>query len=133
MLTCVLFTVNGGQLTPNSQRSLPSPDVHDEMSSSKSERSSPAQFVPVASDQHEITYHLRNSSQLKEVESFVQSLNQVLKSSPQCSLAEGAQLLQLGDLHMCLNSLLDVHKMVSFLFSVNCVIRRSLLDSKNSR
>ena len=117
-------------MTPNSQRSLsaPSPDVHahsDEItcSSNKSERSSPAQFVPVADDddrhhhhQHQhrnIFRHLRDDSQLNKVESFVQCLNNVLKSSPECSLAEASQVLQLGDLHMCLNSLLDVHKKVN--------------------
>lgn len=100
-------------MTPNSQRSLPSPDAHDEICSSKSERSSPAQFVPVAD--HEVTpFRLRDTSQLEKVESFVQSLNKVLEATPECSLATGAQSLQLGDLQMCLNSLLDLHKKVGF-------------------
>ena len=48
----------------------------------------------------------------KPVESFVAAMHQVLRSSPQCSLADAAQLIQLNDLTTCLHSLLDLHKKV---------------------
>lgn len=53
----------------------------------------------------------------KPVESFVAAMHQVLQGSPQCSLAEAAQLIQLNDLTTCLHSLLDLHKKVSTRFS----------------
>ena len=141
---CVYVLVNGGEMTPNSQRSVPSPEASDDLlcsgSSSggnKSGLSSPAQFVPVScaiaascSDScnaptppssalmvHESVDHLRDTSQLKHIETFVSSLQQVLsdKLNPDATLADASQLIQLSDVHMCLDSLLRVHKKVSFL------------------
>lgn len=55
---------------------------------------------------------LRSSQLTKPVESFVAAMHQVLQGSPQCSLADAAQLIQLNDLTTCLHSLLDLHKKV---------------------
>lgn len=57
---------------------------------------------------------LRSSQLTKPVESFVAAMHQVLQGSPQCSLADAAQLIQLNDLTTCLHSLLDLHKKVSY-------------------
>lgn len=48
----------------------------------------------------------------KPVESLVAVMHQVLQGSPQCSLAEAAQLITLSDLTTCLHSFLDLHKKV---------------------
>ena len=127
--------VNGGQLTPTSQHSVPSPadDDHPTGSSSagsstsrKSGTSSPAQFVPAhlvpSSGENNnnspttslVSYANPSSPAVlaKPVESFVAAMHQVLQGSPQCSLADAAQLIQLNDLTTCLHSLLDLHKKV---------------------
>jgi len=97
------YHMNGGQLTPTSQHSVPSPDVHDHRgggsSTSKSGHSSPAQL-------------LKDSSQwTKPVETFVQNIHHVLQSSPaDVSLADAAASIQLNDLHTCLHSLLNLHQ-----------------------
>ena len=117
-------------MTPTSQHSVPSPDVHDHRgssSTSKSGHSSPAQLVPAVVRARDVpapdcavdgvvSFQLRDSSQwTKPVESFVQNIHQVLQSSPDCSLADAARSLQLNDLHTCLNSLLCLHQKVSTL------------------
>jgi hypothetical protein len=141
--------VNGGQLTPTSQHSVPSPAEEDgdhpastssagssTSSARKSGTSSPAQFahhVPAhlnvpssAADNNNasspsttslVSYaHPSSPSTVlaKPVESFVAAMHQVLQGSPQCSLADAAQLIQLNDLKTCLHSLLDLHKKVFF-------------------
>lgn len=141
--------VNGGQLTPTSQHSVPSPAEEDgdhpastssagssTSSARKSGTSSPAQFahhVPAhlnvpssAADNNNasspsttslVSYaHPSSPSTVlaKPVESFVAAMHQVLQGSPQCSLADAAQLIQLNDLTTCLHSLLDLHKKVFF-------------------
>jgi hypothetical protein len=131
--------VNGGQLTPTSQHSVPSPAEEDgdhpatssagSSTSRKSGTSSPAQFhvpahlnVPSTAENNNnnassttslVSYAQSPSTVLaKPVESFVAAMHQVLQGSPQCSLADAAQLIQLNDLTTCLHSLLDLHKKV---------------------
>jgi len=115
--------VNGGQLTPTSQHSVPSPDVHDHRgggsSTSKSGHSSPTQLVPAVIRGRDVpdsvsAFQLKDSSQwTKPVETFVQSIHHVLQSSPaDISLADAAASIQLNDLHTCLHSLLHLHQKV---------------------
>ncbi|XP_046646811.1 uncharacterized protein LOC124336924 isoform X2 [Daphnia pulicaria] len=131
------YQMNGGQLTPTSQHSVPSPAEEDgdhpatssagSSTSRKSGTSSPAQFhvpahlnVPSTAENNNnnassttslVSYAQSPSTVLaKPVESFVAAMHQVLQGSPQCSLADAAQLIQLNDLTTCLHSLLDLHK-----------------------
>lgn len=135
--------VNGGQLTPTSQHSVPSPAEEDgdhpatssagSSTSRKSGTSSPAQFhvpahlnVPSTAENNNnnassttslVSYAQSPSTVLaKPVESFVAAMHQVLQGSPQCSLADAAQLIQLNDLTTCLHSLLDLHKKVFYFY-----------------
>ena len=49
----------------------------------------------------------------KPIENFAAAMHQVLsQGSPESSLADSAQLMQLNDLTACLHSLLDLHKKV---------------------
>ncbi|KAK4011913.1 uncharacterized protein LOC116921897 isoform X2 [Daphnia magna] len=136
------YQMNGGQLTPTSQHSVPSPAEEDgdhpastsssagssTSSARKSGTSSPAQFahhvpahltVPSSAAENNnnsttslVSYAHPSSPTVlsKPVESFVAAMHQVLQGSPQCSLADAAQLIQLNDLTTCLHSLLDLHK-----------------------
>ena len=164
--------MNGGQLTPTSQHSVPSPadvdgdhphHLHRNAASTggsgsstgsssaafKSGASSPAQFnhsvpahliVPSSSttppsneasslvafpnghahhdeddDDNGHLVRIQPRSVGKPIENFAAAMHQVLsQGSPESSLADSAQLMQLNDLTACLHSLLDLHKKVSF-------------------
>ena len=118
--------MNGGQLTPTSQHSVPSPaDVDGEHPASTGSSSSthksghsspahvPAHLVPTG-ETHAVVANYSNAQQNeKPIENFVAAMHHVLQhGAPQCSLADAAQIIQLNELTTCLHSLLDLHRKV---------------------